>query len=894
MKQFQCINCGEIIESEKSCSCTICGYKMYESPYEKSNLLHEEIKAYLLNCLDYKPKKENLIIYREEDDDKISLSNDINRFPSYKMIYDYTTKVGKTEEFLERLEQSISHLKTYCQESFEEKYAVNFSQMEDENQINDDRLVSILEIVSLEFSSNKLAMPSVQLKYHESPDEKFMSPVSSLLEKINELYLKIAKFIKANRLYGAFFKNNRMPGMQIKDDSDFVDLLYKQNSAIQKVLDKKYIVDILSDGSDEAGEMLSCLWKSICLILHTPISISEYTYTIQDEVFVGDNSFFKYLHDFISTKYASIINVISADGFLSDKNENQLFKIYDALLKTDTIGYFGINASDLLPNGESEERLNALIGLEPIKKSIKKIKAYSIANKDSADLNLHMCFYGNPGTGKTEVARIIAGILYESGILPTKKVVEIDRRGLVAEYVGQTAEKTMEAVQSAMGGVLFVDEAYSLYVEGSRGDYGREAIATLIKAMEDYRGKFCVILAGYKNQMIDMIKVNPGFQSRIQFTLDFPNYSHDELQQISKLMLSQKKYSISEEAQNRMLDITDIQRKSENFANAREMRNIIEQVIMCQNVRACDPNNRSIEIIDVNQYIKDANISLPTATKSTSSKALTGEDELDQLIGLASVKRMVKKIKAYAKRNCKNDDFNMHMCFMGNPGTGKTEVARILSRILYDAGVLSEAKLVETDASGLVAQYVGQTAPKTIAKVRDALGGVLFIDEAYSIVDANGNNSSFGDEAIAALIKEMEDKRGQICIILAGYQKEMEQLLSSNPGFNSRLQFTLSFPDYTNEELREISEKFLAKKGYTADTNALDKILEIAEYFRKQPNFANARTIRNIIDQVIMNQNLRAEDEEDNFEIILSDVEDYLIDEGIDLKSSKNGHKIGF
>lgn len=114
----------------------------------------------------------------------------------------------------------------------------------------------------------------------------------------------------------------------------------------------------------------------------------------------------------------------------------------------------------------------------------------------------------------------------------------------------------------------------------------------------------------------------------------------------------------------------------------------------------------------------------------------------------------------------------------------------------------------------------------------------------------------------------------------------MKHLLSSNPGFESRIQFTLTFPDYSSEELREIAEKFIMKKEYTVTISAMDKIIEIAEYFRKQPNFANARTVRNIIAQVIMNQNLRAEDEDDNFEIILSDVEDYLIDEGIDMKKS--------
>ena len=319
---------------------------------------------------------------------------------------------------------------------------------------------------------------------------------------------------------------------------------------------------------------------------------------------------------------------------------------------------------------------------------------------------------------------------------------------------------------------------------------------------------------------------------------------------------------------------------------------------MCQNLRCAGTKDTEIGMVDVNKYIQDAKVNLPSASTGAVKKILTGEEELDRLIGLNAVKRMVKKIKAYAKRNQGLADFNLHMCFYGNPGTGKTEVARILSRILYDAGVLDEAKLVETDAHGLIGKYVGETAPKTLAKINDAMGGVLFIDEAYSLAGgttANGGAISYGEEAIAVLLKEMEDRRGQFCTILAGYRDEMAQMIRANPGLASRIQFTLEFPDYTREELGLIAQSFLEKKGYSIDNAALSRFLDIMEYFRNLPNFANARTVRNVLDQVIMNQNLRTEDVDDDSAIIVEDVDDYLADERIDLsKPSAGAKKIGF
>ena len=704
---------------------------------------------------------------------------------------------------------------------------------------------------------------------------------------------------KVNNLYGNNHKYHpKKRGDQYTENTEFKDELEDAISKVEGILAKKYVLDIADDGSDELKEMLTCLWNSIELIMCAPLFIKSYDY-LQESGGVSEKEFLESLSAKFLERYKEFNDAVQKESLFFAKTEDELFELYKQLIALDKFGYLVPAGTTLINIGESEKKLGELIGLSGIKESIRKIKAYALNNKDSEDLNIHMCFLGNPGSGKTEVARYIAGILYENKILPTNKVIEVDRSGLVSQYFGATAEKTSRVISRAMGGVLFIDEAYALGNNADVGtDYGKEAIDTLVKAMEDYRGKFCVILAGYKNEMLQMLSTNPGFKSRIQFMLDFPNYSRDELKSITELMLRSRHYTIGDTALSRILDITDIKRKDPNFANAREIRNILDQVIMCQNLRRAGSDDTELGIVDVNKYIQDAKINLPTSGTGTANKVLTGEEELDQLIGLAAIKRMIKKIKAYARRNQGQEGFNLHMCFYGNPGTGKTEVARILSRILYDAGVLPEAKLVETDSHGLLGKFVGETAPKTQAKINDAMNGVLFIDEAYGLVSTNtasGGVTSYGEEAIAVLLKEMEDRRGQFCVILAGYKDEMKTMLSANPGLESRIQFTLDFPDYTREELGEIAVAFLKKKKYEIDEPALNRLLDVTEYYRNRPNFANARTVRNILDQVIMNQNLRTEDTDGDNLIVVDDVEDYLMDEGIDLTKAGNGQRrIGF
>lgn len=893
MATYACIGCGATKDSKSNCSCSDCGFTMFETPYDRKTILTREIEKFICS-LEVKTISKDDVIFEGIEKDNFDL-------PKYSEIIKAVSKIEKTEVFLGNILKLIKQLKMNSVSKFSKTYSVSFEKVDEKIGKYDLVLTDAMRVLypGTEFDFKKVEWDHISLLYSKCPNENVWIYANELIIQIEVLISKMDRFIKTNNLYGDAHKYYP-PINKVKHSNctDFKNLFEKAIVDTYKINHKKYIVDIMDDGESELEEMLTCLWRGIELILNSSLFTESYKYVLESHN-MNEEEFLSHCSVKTGNRYGDIDKSLSAKDWLCNKTEEELFAIYKKLISFDKFGFFSTSSKIQKDITQSEKKLHSLIGLESVKESISKIKAYALANRNNEKINIHMCFLGNPGTGKTEVARCIADILYDNKILPTNKVVEVDRSGLVSQYFGATAEKTRQVIESAMGGVLFIDEAYALGNNVGVGitDYGKEAIDTLVKAMEDYRGKFCVIFAGYKNEMLQMLATNPGFKSRIQFMLDFPNYSRNELQSIIKLMIVNQNYTIRETAISRILDITDIKRKSPEFANAREIRNILDQVIMYQSLRCAGTDDREIGVVDVNKYIYDEHINLPIAISGDAKRILTSEEQLEQLIGLDAVKRIVRKIKAYAKRNIGKPDLNLHMCFYGNPGTGKTEIARIISGILYDVGVLKEAKIIETDSNGLIGRFVGETAPKTKAIIDNAMNGVLFIDEAYGLAaggSTSGINKSYGNEAVSVLLKEMEDRRGQFCVIFAGYENEMDEMLNVNPGLKSRVQFVLKFPDYTRNELREIAHYYLANKNYVIDSDAVELVLDITDYYRNCPNFANARTLRNILDQVLLNQNLRTEESEEDI-VILADVEEYIRDEGIELTNCiEKSKKIGF
>lgn len=266
-------------------------------------------------------------------------------------------------------------------------------------------------------------------------------------------------------------------------------------------------------------------------------------------------------------------------------------------------------AKEELPETDPMEELDALIGLQAIKHDVKELIAFVRVQQlreqsglKSAPVSLHLVFTGNPGTGKTTVARIIARLYKQIGVLSKGQLVEVDRSGLVAGYVGQTALKTREKIDEAMGGILFIDEAYALAKEGQ--DFGQEAVDTVLKAMEDNRSDFVVIVAGYTEPMRQFIESNPGLKSRFNKYIEFADYTMEELVGIFRSFCEKYDYIIDDENIERVTDLLRIKKTEapENFANAREVRNLFEKIITNQARRLNEMENVSIEQMRTIEY----------------------------------------------------------------------------------------------------------------------------------------------------------------------------------------------------------------------------------------------------------------------------------------------------
>lgn len=582
------------------------------------------------------------------------------------------------------------------------------------------------------------------------------------------------------------------------------------------------------------------------------------------------------------------------------------------------------NASSMHAQEDTEtledvvKQLDNLVGLTHLKNDIKEhityLKFLQI-RKDKGigtdvKMNLHTVFTGNPGTGKTTVARLLGKIYHKMGLLKSAHVLEVGRADLVGEFIGQTAPKTKDIIDKSRGGILFIDEAYSLSRQADDNkDFGKEAIEVLLKEMTDGKGDFTLVVAGYPKEMEHFLNSNPGFKSRFGKHFHFEDYTPEELLQIG-LNEAQKLHLEPDEGFKNLLNeklIEAYRNRDRSFGNARMVSGWIHEAKMNMGVRVM--REKKPEELTEDDFITLRKVDLEKLFIQQKSNALQLKihekdlqlalDELNKLIGLQKLKNeiheMIKLVRFYNESGKDvTGRFSVHAVFSGNPGTGKTTVARILSKIYKAMGLLERGHCIEVDREQLVAGYVGQTAIKTAEAIDKSMGGVLFIDEAYTLNSHGGND--FGREAVEVILKRMEDQRGKFAVIAAGYTDNMQEFLRMNPGLASRFDRTFHFEDYTSDELLQIAENILKQEELYLNEDAKQKMAELLKsaWENRDKYFGNARFVRKICGTVIKNQHLRMSEikpENRTGEILKTVIPDDL--RGIENESVREHNKKG-
>lgn len=518
-----------------------------------------------------------------------------------------------------------------------------------------------------------------------------------------------------------------------------------------------------------------------------------------------------------------------------------------------------------------------LIGLKNLKQSLRDFITYldfvnerkkqGVNTEESMSANC--IFLGNPGTGKTTVARLLGKFFKSIGILEHGHVIEVDRSELIGEYIGETAQKTEKVINQALGGILFIDEAYSLKKENSGQDFGQEAIDIILKRMEDYKGKFFVVAAGYPALMQSFLESNPGLKSRFTHFFTFEDYTSEELTSIFKIFALKDKYIVDKEAESFLSErLETICTKSDDtFGNARYVRNLFNEtkVRLSKRYHLLEENEKDFSALNTlsKEDVQNAFIIIDNRDSGNISQELNIEkyiNEVNNLVALDDVKITFNRILASIKvdrlkkeRSITSVQKNLNSIFISEHGSGTSTVARLYCKSLKEAGRLSKGLLIEIDGSTFYGLGKLDAYLMMDELFKNLLGNVILVNDVTAALQCTDD---FSESLLQYFLKKLYLINDDVVALLSGSKEEIENLLNNFPVLSNQFPNVFNFEPYTTRQLLEIALSICQKNNYQLDEGAWQQMLELIIELKKETrkNFYNSRTIKELINKAISYQ----------------------------------------
>ena len=570
---------------------------------------------------------------------------------------------------------------------------------------------------------------------------------------------------------------------------------------------------------------------------------------------------------------------------LEDQNNEDFNRVIDDFIKEidgDVISEEQLGTGDYAPGEDSSDsedsskpsdyeqmtEVMVTIGLQKgwdnfkgrMEEMLTRCEVGSIREKAGFDRNpprLHTAIIGNPGTGKTKAVELMASLYKSLGLLDTDEICTTRVSTLATSGINSENEAVANAVQDARGGTLVIDSAHELYRTDNKGNYDTEsriirALVDCLNNKEKY-GRWMLVLLGEPEGMESLLSGYPDLKKCLSEPIYMEDFKPEELFGMFDLCCEERKIKLSADARNKleMFVLHKYNRRGPGFTNAWLVQSLFDDsIIPAMFGRLKDIKNPTSEQLET---------VMPEDIPSVGEQKDDAMAELDELIGLGKIKTKVKdflySIKLARRRmelGLPTDMPRLHMAFLGNPGTGKTTVAEIIGKVFASWGILSGGRVIRTEKSQMVGQFIGETEFKMTNLLARARGNILFIDEAYQLVE--GGDKDHGRIVMNSLLTELGKDNLDMVVIMAGYTAPMKRLLESNEGIESRFPNVFNFEDYTTDELLEIGKLMIRKQGFTLTEGAADNMRQIIqeESDKPSPRFGNGRFINNLLQNEIL------------------------------------------